>query len=187
MTNKHPGLLHADGACLIVVDIQERFRPAVADASALIGVAVRLVETFRTLELPIIVTEQYPKGLGHTVEEIREALGTGAEAHEKTSFSCCGSDDVSRRLVELRTKQALVCGIEAHVCVSQTVHDLIQRGLSVHVAVDGVTSRKARDREVALARMERAGAILTTAEAAAFELLEDARNPKFKEVQALYK
>ena len=90
-------------------------------------------------------------------------------------------------LVEQRIRQALVCGIEAHVCVSQTVHDLIQRGLSVHVAVDGVASRKTHDRDVALSRMARAGAILTTSEAAAFELLEDARHPRFKQVQALYK
>ena len=189
MTNKHPGLLRADAACLIVVDIQERFRAVMADANALIGVSVRLVKTFRALELPIIVTEQYPKGLGHTVEELREALGDEASTHTKTCFSSCGSDEVCSRLVEQRISQALVCGIEAHVCVSQTVHDLIQRGLSVHVAVDGVASRIAHDhdRDVALSRMARAGAVLTTSEAAAFELLEDARHPKFKQVQALYK
>lgn len=186
MTNRHPGLLRADEACLIVIDIQERFREVVADPGALIGASVRLVETFRTLELPIIVTEQYPKGLGQTVEELGAVLGDES-AYEKTCFSSCGSDGVSKRLVELRAKQVLVCGIEAHVCVSQTVHDLIQRGLSVHVAVDAVTSRKVQDREVALARMERAGAVLTTSEAAAFELLGDARHPKFKEVQAFYK
>lgn len=194
MTNKHPGLprrapglLCTDGACLIVVDIQERFRAVMADASALIDVSIRLVKTFRALELPIIVTEQYPQGLGNTVEELREALGGDVSPHAKTCFSSCGSDEVSSSLVERRTRQALVCGIEAHVCVLQTVHDLIQRGLSVHVAVDGVASRKTHDRDVALSRMERAGCVLTTSEAAAFELLEDARHPKFKEVQALYK
>jgi nicotinamidase-related amidase len=81
----------------------------------------------------------------------------------------------------------LVCGIETHVCVSQTVHDLLQRGFFVQVAVDAVESRKALDRELALGKMERSGAILTTTESAAFELLEDARNPKFREVQALFK
>ena len=187
MTNKHPGLLQAEAACLLVVDIQERFRAAMADANALIAVAVRLVKTFRALDLPIIVTEQYPQGLGHTVEELRDALGGEAPPYTKTCFSSCGSDEVSSRLVEQRIGQALVCGVEAHVCVSQTVHDLIQRGLSVHVAVDGVASRKTHDRDVALSRMARAGAILTTSEAAAFELLEDARHPRFKQVQALYK
>ena len=146
-----------------------------------------LIEAAKTFGVPVTVTEQYPKGLGHTVDELREALGSDAVPHEKTCFSSCGSDGVSEALVELRSRQVLVCGIEAHVCVSQTVHDLLQRGLAVHVAVDGVASRKRGDRDVALARMERAGAVLTTSEAAAFELLEDARHPKFKEVQALYK
>lgn len=187
MTHKHPGLLRADGACLIVVDVQERFRSVIADGAKLVEVSVRLVKTFRALDLPILVTEQYPKGLGYTIDELREALGSDAAVYEKTCFSSCGSDDVSRALVELRVRQALVCGVEAHVCVSQTAHDLLQRGLAVHVAVDGVASRKKSDRDVALARMERAGAVLTTSEAAAFELLEDARHPKFKEVQALYK
>lgn len=186
MTNKHPGLLNSDGACLIVVDIQERFRPVMPDFEDLIGVAVRLVKTFQTLELPVIVTEQYPQGLGRTVEELGAVL-SGANPFTKTCFSACGGDDVSAHLIELRTRQALVCGIETHVCVSQTVHELFQRGLGVHVAVDGVGSRKPRDREVALAKMERAGAVLTTAEAAAFELLEDAKHPQFKAVQALYK
>lgn len=157
------------------------------DASELIDTAVRLVKTFRALELPVIVTEQYPKGLGKTVEELTAVLGDDAEAITKTCFSSCGSNDVSARLLEVRARQVLVCGIEAHVCVSQTVHDLLQRGLAVHVAVDGVASRKPRDRDVALSRMARAGAVLTTAEAAAFELLEDAKHPKFKDVQALYK
>jgi nicotinamidase-related amidase len=187
MTNKHPGLLRAEAACLLVVDIQERFRSVMPDANALIAVSVRLVETFRALELPIIVTEQYPKGLGKTVEELRAVLGDEGSPYSKTCFSSCGSDEVCSSLVEQRIGQVLVCGIEAHVCVSQTVHDLIQRGLSAHVAVDGVASRNTHDRDVALSRMARAGAILTTSEAAAFELLEDARNPKFKQVQALYK
>lgn len=172
---------------MIVVDIQERFRPVLASSDELVGAAVRLVRTFRAMELPIIASEQYPKGLGHTVRELEDALGDDVTPFAKTCFSSCGSDDLASRLVELRTRQALVCGIEAHICVLQTVHDLLQRGLGVHVAVDAVSSRNARDREVALARMERAGAILTTSEAAAFELLEDAKHPKFKEVQALYK
>jgi len=186
MTNKHPDILDASGACLIVVDIQECFQNAIPGFEALVANASRLVNTFQALSLPILVTEQYPKGLGPTVSAIREAIGEG-EAYEKTCFSSCGSDDVSARLVELSARRALLCGIESHVCVSQTAHDLLQRGVTVHVAVDAVDSRRALDRDTALARMERAGVILTTAEAAAFELLGDARHPKFKDVQALFK
>ena len=152
----------------------------------MVAACVRLVKTFRILELPILATEQYPKGLGKTVPVLAEALGE-PEPEPKTGFSACGSETFSSRLVALRKEQALVCGIETHVCVSQTAHDLLQRGLSVHVAVDAVGSRDTMDRDVALRKMEGSGAVLTTSEAAAFELLVDAKHPRFKSVQALYK
>jgi nicotinamidase-related amidase len=186
MTNHHPNVLSADEAFLVVIDVQERFRSLQKDFGRMVEGAVRLVRTFRLLELPILATEQYPKGLGHTVPELQQALG-GGEALTKTCFSSCGSEEFSRRLRELGRRQALVCGIETHVCVSQTVHDLLQSGFAVQVAVDAVESRNSLDREVAIRRMERSGAILTTSEAAAFELLADSKNPKFKEVQALFK
>ncbi|HEY7700242.1 MAG TPA: hydrolase, partial [Vicinamibacteria bacterium] len=167
-------------------DVQERFRPLQKDFGRMIAGAARLIQTCRILDVPILVTEQYPKGLGQTVQELADVLG-GERAFTKTCFSSCGSEEFSDKLRDLGRRQALVCGIEAHVCVSQTVHDLLQRGFSVHIAVDAVESRNPLDREVALRRMERSGAILTTTEAAAFELLRDAKNPRFKEVQALFK
>jgi nicotinamidase-related amidase len=186
VTNRHPHVLSSDEAFLVVIDIQERFRSVQKDFERMLQGASRLTRACRLLEVPIVVTEQYPKGLGRTVPELRDALG-GRDAFTKTCFSSCGSDEFSGRLRELGRRQALVCGIETHVCVNQTVHDLLQRGLTVQVAVDAVESRNSLDREVALRRMERSGAILTTSEAAAFELLRDAANPKFKEVQALFK
>jgi nicotinamidase-related amidase len=186
MTNRHPNVLSADEAFLVVIDVQERFRSLQKEFERMVAGSVRLVRAFRLLELPILVTEQYPKGLGHTVRELEDVLGE-SRAHAKTCFSSCGSEEFSRSLRELGRRQALVCGIEAHVCVSQTVHDLLQSGFTVQVAVDAVESRNPLDREVALRRMERSGAVLTTSEAAAFELLGDAKNPKFKDVQALFK
>lgn len=186
MTNHHPNVLSADEAFLVVIDVQERFRSLQKDFGRMVAGSVRLVQTFRLLELPILVTEQYPKGLGHTVRELRDVLG-GSQALTKTCFSSCGSEEFSNRLRDLGRRQALVCGIETHVCVSQTVHDLLQNGFAVQVAVDAVESRHASDRETALRKMERSGAILTTSEAAAFELLSDAKHPKFKDVQALFK
>jgi nicotinamidase-related amidase len=186
MTNRHPHILSADDAFLAVIDVQERFRPLQKDFPRMVRGVTRLIQTCRILELPILVTEQYPKGLGTTVHELRDVLGE-THALSKTCFSSCGSEEFSRRLQELGRRKALVCGIEAHVCVSQTVHDLLQRGISVQVAIDAVESRNSLDREVALRKMERSGAILTTVEAAAFELLADAKHPKFKEVQALFK
>ena len=147
----------------------------------------RLVRSFRILELPILVTEQYPQGLGQTVAELREALGEGEAPLAKTCFSSCGIEEFRGRLTELHVEHALVCGIETHVCVSQTVHDLLQMGIEVHLAVDASESRNAIDREVALQKMERSGAILTTSEAAVFEILADAKHPEFRKVQALFK
>ena len=186
MTRRHPNLLSIDEAFLVVVDVQERFRTVQQDFARMLAAAVRLTRACRVLEIPMLATEQYPQGLGHTVRELEEALGE-VQTLSKTCFSSCGSEEFSHRVKDLGRRQALVCGIETHVCVSQTVHDLLANEFSVHVAVDAVESRFPIDREVALRKMERSGAILTTSEAAAFELLRDAKNPKFKEVQALFK
>jgi nicotinamidase-related amidase len=179
-------LLRPAQTFLLVIDVQERFRSLQSGFEQMLAGVVRLTRAARLLEIPTLVTEQYPKGLGSTVPEIQSVLGE-RQALPKTCFSACGSEELSRRLGEIDRQQALVCGIETHVCVSQTVHDLLGRGLSVQVAVDAVESRNALDREVALRRMERAGAVLTTTEAAAFELLGDASHPRFREVQALFK
>jgi nicotinamidase-related amidase len=170
-------LLSRDRAALVVVDVQEGFRPyasftGVADACA------KLVRAARILEVPRVVSEQYPKGLGHTAPEV----GLEDEvAIEKSVFSAARADgfDLSGR------EQAVVCGIETHVCVSQTVHDLLERGIEVHVPADAVGSRHALDYERGLERLERAGAVVTTVEAALFELLERAGTPEFKAVQKL--
>jgi nicotinamidase-related amidase len=170
-------LLVRDRAALVVVDVQEAFRPyaafeRVAEASS------KLVRAARILELPTIVSEQYPKGLGHTAPEVGLE---GEEPLEKTVFSA-----VRAQGFELGGRdQAIVCGIETHVCVSQTVHDLLERGVEVHVPADAVGSRHAIDYERGLERLERAGAVVSTVEAALFELLERAGTPEFKAVQAL--
>jgi nicotinamidase-related amidase len=170
-------LLDRERATLVVVDVQEGFRPyasfaGVADACA------KLVQAARILEVPRVVSEQYPKGLGHTAPEV----GLEDEvAIEKTVFSAARAEgfDLGER------DQAVVCGIETHVCVSQTVHDLLERGIEVHVPADAVGSRHGIDYERGLERLERAGAIVTTVEAALFELLERAGSPEFRAVQKL--
>jgi nicotinamidase-related amidase len=171
------GLLARDRAALIVVDVQEGFRPYAAFAGVAQACA-KLLSGARILELPRLVSEQYPKGLGHTAPEV------GLEDEdliEKTVFSAVRADgfDLHGR------DQAIVSGIETHVCVSQTVHDLLDRGLDVHVPADAVGSRHDIDYQRGLERMERAGAVVTTVEAALFELLERAGTPEFKAVQRL--
>jgi nicotinamidase-related amidase len=141
-----------------------------------------LVQGARTLGIPVVVTEQYPKGLGHTVPELTEHLD-GVEPLEKVTFSATGADgfDLGGR------DQALVCGIESHVCVSQTAHDLLDRGVEVHVARDAVSSRTDENRELGLHKMEASGAVLTSVETALFELLGRAGGEEFKTVQGLIK
>jgi nicotinamidase-related amidase len=170
-------LLERDRAALVVVDVQEGFRPyeSFAGVAAASG---KLIAAARLLGVPTLVSEQYPKGLGHSAPE----LGLEDELRiEKSVFSAARAEgfDLGRR------EQAIVCGIETHVCVSQTVHDLLGKGVEVHVPADAVGSRHTIDYERGLERMERAGAIVSTVEAALFELLARAGTPEFKSVQKL--
>jgi nicotinamidase-related amidase len=170
-------LLDREKAALVVVDIQEGFRPYASFADV-VDAAGKLVQAARILDVPTIVSEQYPKGLGHTAPEV----GLDDERPiEKTVFSAARAEgfDLGGR------SQAIVCGIETHVCVSQTVHDLLDRGVEVHVPADAVGSRHTIDYERGLERLERAGAVVTTVESSLFELLERAGTPEFKAVQKL--
>jgi nicotinamidase-related amidase len=165
---------------LLVVDVQEAFRPAVRDFErTALGIAT-LVQGARALEIPVIATEQYPKGLGRTVPEVAEHL-EGIEPIEKLCFSAAA---VAEFDLEGRD-QALLCGIESHVCVSQTAHDLVDRGVEVHVARDAVTSRTEENKELGLHKMEGAGAVVTSVETALFELIGTAGTEEFKRVQRL--
>lgn len=175
-------LLSRERAALVVVDVQEAFR-GYASFDDVASSCAKLVQGARILGLPALVSEQYPKGLGHSAPE----LGLEDEPRiEKSVFSAARADGFERSQIgEHGRTQALVCGIETHVCVSQTVHDLLGSGIEVHVPADAVGSRHALDYEKGLERMERAGAVITTVEAALFELLERAGTPEFKQVQRL--
>jgi len=170
-------LLVRERAALVVVDVQEAFRQY-ASFERVAAASAQLLQGARILEVPAIVSEQYPKGLGHTAPEVGLE---GEKPLEKTVFSAVRAEDFDLR----GRDQAIVCGIETHVCVSQTVHDLLDRGVEVHVPADAVGSRHAIDYERGLERMERAGAVVSTVEAALFELLERAGTPEFKAVQKL--
>ena len=170
-------LLHRDRAALLVVDVQEGFRPYASFADVAESCR-RLLAGARILQMPALVSEQYPKGLGHSAPE----LGLQDEPRiEKTVFSAVRADgfDLDER------SQAIVCGIEAHVCVSQTVHDLLAQGVEVHVPADAVGSRHQIDYDRGLERLERAGAIVSTVEGSLFELLQRAGTPEFKAIQKL--
>ena len=181
MSAERAARLDRERAALIVIDIQEAFRGAVADFDRVARAAATLIEGAEATGIPVIVTEQYPKGLGHTVAEVADRLPDGVKPIEKLVFSAAEADgfDLAGR------DQAIVCGIEAHVCVNQSVLDLLERGTDVHVVADAVASRTEANREIGLARAERAGAALTSVETALFELLARAGTEEFKLVQRL--
>ena len=137
--------------------------------------------------MPVVVTEQYPKGLGRTAEEIRAALPAGLEPIEKTAFSACSAREFGAQLAAAGVRQVLVCGIEAHICVNQTAHDLLARGLQVHLLTDCISSRTPQNRQAGLDKMLRSGAVPSSAELALFELMRDARHEQFKAIQKLIK
>jgi nicotinamidase-related amidase len=168
-------------AALVIVDVQEGFRDAIPGFEQVAAAVATLARGAEVMELPIVVTEQYPKGLGATVPEVASALPAGTEPLAKTEFSAAAADgfDLGDR------EQAIVCGIETHVCVNQTALDLLDRGVEVHVAADAVGSRSDANRELGLAKAERAGAWLTSVETALFELLGAAGSDRFKAVQRL--
>jgi nicotinamidase-related amidase len=178
-----PRLLDRERTTLIVVDVQEAFRPAVRKFERVASNVATLVEGAKILGVPIIVTEQYPRGLGSTVPEVAEHLPEGIEPIDKVCFSAAQADGFDLGVRD----QVLLCGIEAHVCVSQTAHDLLDRGVQVHVAGDAVSSRTKQNRELGLHKMEASGAIVTSVETALFELLGAAGSEDFKKVQALVK
>jgi nicotinamidase-related amidase len=175
------GKLQADRTTLVVVDVQEGFRKAIPDFERVAKATATLIEGAEALGVPIVITEQYPKGLGETAPEVAERLPEGTEPLEKVVFSAAEAEgfDLGGR------EQALVCGIESHVCVSQTVIDLLEGGTDVQVPLDAVSSRTEENKRVGLHKMERAGAVLTSVEAALFELLGRAGSDEFRTVQKL--
>jgi nicotinamidase-related amidase len=171
---------------LVVVDIQERLLPAIFERERVVQNSVRLLKGAAILNIPVFATEQYPKGLGETVPEVKAALGTNSPI-EKTAFSACGAEGF---LAAIRAKGAsdiIVCGIETHVCISQTCLDLIEQGLRVFVVADAVSSRTPENHRLGLERMRDAGAIAVSTEMVLFELLGEAGTPEFKQVLALIK
>lgn len=183
----HPKILDRNKTALIVVDLQEAFRSAIPEfpqIASRISIAVR---GFQLLNLPIIITEQYPKGLGRTAEEILFSMPPDFEFVEKTAFSSCGAISFLEKLRATGASQIVLCGLESHICVSQTAHDLLTERFEVHVMTDCIGSRYTQDKETALRKMQSSGVVPSTMEMALFELLRDARHEQFKEIQNLIK
>lgn len=177
--------LSAQGSVLLIVDVQDKLLGAMPDAAALVRDVAFLANAARLLEVPVVATEQYPKGLGPTTAALTPLLGVPAVA--KVSFSCLGCEPFKELLAITGRKDVVLVGIEAHVCVLQTALDLIEAGYTVYLPTDACDSRRASDKQVALRRLERAGVILTTAETTVFEWLRGADHQSFKAVSQLVK
>jgi nicotinamidase-related amidase len=185
---RHENTLDATNAVLIVVDMQEAFRPVIHDFEQVVARTVTAVRAAAMLNLPVLLTEQSPQKLGKTVAEIRDVLPPGVVAADKTAFSCCGADYFLEQIRGLKAvKQVMLCGIETHVCMNQTAHDLLARGYQVHVLLDCTSSRTPRDREIGIQKMLRSGAVPCSVEMALFELMRDARHERFREISKLIK
>jgi nicotinamidase-related amidase len=175
-------LMSRRDTALLVIDVQERLVSAISDGARIVWNVRRLIDGAKTLGLPVVGTEQYPKGLGPTVPELAERLGP---VPSKLTFSCGGCAELFDNLRSRNICKILVCGIETHVCVQQTVFDLLADGWRVYVAADAVGSRFEMDNRIALGRMDSAGAVPTTTEAALFEWCEAAGTPEFKQISQM--
>lgn len=181
-----PWRIRRTHTALLVVDLQEKLLAAIPDGARILDRARRFIEAAKVLKLPILATEQYPKGIGSTCAEIKAALAD-TPVLEKLEFSSCGAPAFTEAWSRSGADTALVCGVECHVCVQQTTLDLLARGARVFVLADAVGSRNPFDRDIAFERMRQAGAIVTTTESAMFELLERAGTAEFKEILRLIK
>lgn len=179
---RSPELMSRTDSALLVVDVQEKLIGLIAQHERIVWNIGRLLDGAKALGVRAVATEQYPRGLGHTTPELADRLG---EIPEKLTFSCGGCPEVFEELRDAGIFKILVVGIEAHVCIQQTVLDLLADGFRVYLAVDAVGSRYEIDYETALRRMDSAGATLTTTESALFEWCDAAGTPEFKQISAL--
>ena len=172
----------------MIIDVQEKLSPHIYRYNDILKKTLILIQGLQVLDIPILLNEQYPEGLGRTVPEIMAVLNTTKpKTIEKVTFSACDNDESWNYLAQQNRISVLVFGVEAHVCVMQTVLDLLDNGMQPVVIADAIGSRSAYDRRQAIRRMRRAGAVITTTEAILFELCRSSKDPAFKAISQLVK
>jgi nicotinamidase-related amidase len=177
-------MLTVTDSVLLVIDVQEKLFRVMYQKEQFADNLQRLIKGIQVLEVPVLVTEQYPQGLGPTIPEIAGLL-TVVKPYPKVNFSCCGDEAFLRAFQQAHRKQVLIAGIESHICVYQTAADLISAGYEVHVVGDAVSSRTGQNKNTGIKMMLQAGAKLTGTEAALFELLKVAKGDKFKAISQI--
>jgi len=184
-TSARDRIARSERSVLLVIDLQDSYTGKLHEEARVVTATGRLIQAASILGVPTIVTEQYPERLGSTRQEIATLLGTDATLFSKRTFSCLGAEGLSDHLGALKRDQVVVAGIETHVCVNQTVHDLLDLGYRAHIVRDALTSRFALEDEVGFAKMVGSGAIPTSVESLVFEWLEDSRADAFKAIHKL--
>ena len=179
-------MLKQSEALLLVIDLQEKLVKMVGEDNQVATNCEKLLKATEILNIPAIITEQYPKGLGETISPIKKANNT-TKYFEKTSFSAISTEEIKKELCVLEKKQVILCGIEAHICVLQTALELIENGFEVYVIKDACASRKLENFNTAFSRLTQTGAIVSDTEITLFELLKSSKHPNFKEIQSLIK
>ena len=179
-------VLDSENSLLLIIDVQENLVNAL-DKDIIVKRVSNLVKSAKLLEIPVVVTEQYPKGLGATVSVLKEDLPADSKVFEKTSFNALLTEGLLEQLKSYNRKQIVICGIETHICVHQTAAALIREGFDVYVVKDACASRTKYEFKQGIELMSANGAKISCVEIVLFEWLKDAKNPHFKEIQALIK
>ncbi|NLC28749.1 MAG: isochorismatase family protein [Campylobacteraceae bacterium] len=175
-----------DKTIALIIDVQEKLFPHICGGDSILERMKILLQGLKLLEIPMILNEQYKKGLGETVAPIKDLIAD-VKSYEKVTFSCCQNTPTLTHILESGRKIALVMGAETHVCIMQTCLDLIASGISPVLVVDCVGSRNLTDHDIAIKRMSQAGVVLATVESILFELCKSSKNPVFKDISQLVK
>jgi nicotinamidase-related amidase len=179
-------MLETTNTVLLIIDVQEKLVRVMHDKDSLLSNLQKLIEGIQVMGIPVIVTEQYPQGLGPTVPEITNLI-SGFSPISKTCFSCWDSDDFRNKLEQLNRKQVLISGIEGHVCVYQTARDLVSRGYETYFITDTISSRTPENRQLSFKMMKQRGAYISGTETVLFELLKSAGSDQFKKISRIVK
>lgn len=179
--------IYAENTMALVIDFQEKLMPVIYNNEELLHNTEILVKGLKTINIPMIVTQQYTKGLGMTVSQISDAFGEDFGFEDKVAFSCMDDETIAGKIEALGKKNVIICGVEAHICVLQTAIDLITKGYNVILVEDCVGSRKLNDKLIGVKRAISEGVIITTYESLLFELTRVAKGDVFKTISKLVK
>lgn len=177
----------AEDTMALIIDYQDKLMPVINQQEVLCEKSKILIKGLNTLGIPMIVSQQYTKGIGMTVASIIESIGDTFSYYDKVTFSCADDEEIMKVIVQERKKNIIICGVEAHICVLQTVIDLIEKGYHVVLVENCIGSRQESDRLMAIERARQEGATITTYESILFELTRSAKHEKFKVISSLIK